>query len=125
MTYFEDKNFETRVIEAFGYKSIQDIAVLMEVNHFTLRNWLKNKREIPPNELAKIAILTNFSLNWILTGEGQKETAKPKTPTILNEDNLAAFIRGIVQSELEKRTHLTLPIDLRTDEQKSQDKKAG
>lgn len=104
MANFDSENFEERVVEAFGFKSIGDIADLMEVNHHTLRNWLKNKREIPPDELAKIAVLTNFSLNWILTGEGQKETAKTEKPQLFNVENFELFVRLIVREEMNKQS---------------------
>lgn len=91
---------EKRISEAFGFASRQEIAGKMEVNYQTLSNWLKGRTDFPSGELAKIASLTDYSLNWILTGKGEKRTAKPQTPNIINEENLVALITKVVRREL-------------------------
>jgi len=92
--------FEQRLSEAFGYASRPQIASKMGLNYQTLSNWLTGRTEFPTKELAKIANLTDFSLNWILTGNGEKRTAKPAPPSIIDLDNLDAFVRGIVRDEM-------------------------
>lgn len=92
---------ENRISEAFGFATRAEIADKMGVNYQTLSNWLKGRTDFPTSELAKIAKLTDYSLNWILTGEGEKRTAKPDKPSLLNEDNLESFVRGITREEIQ------------------------
>lgn len=65
-------SFEDRIVDAFGGRTLKEVAERLDVNYHTLRNWAKETRDIPPAELKKIAILTNVSLNWLLLGEGEK-----------------------------------------------------
>ncbi len=80
----------------------------MGVKYQTLSNWLNGRNDFPSAELAKIAKLTSYSLNWILTGEGPKiarETpTQPSSSGIFNEEELRRFVREILQDELSKAT---------------------
>lgn len=93
---------EKRISEAFDFASRNEIAQKMGVNYQTLSNWLKGRTDFPSAELAKIAKLTDYSLNWILTGEGEKRTAKKSLPTLFrfDEDELISFIHGAVNAYL-------------------------
>jgi repressor LexA len=73
LTIPEDtEGFKRRVLEAFGGVSIEQIADLTNINHHTLGNYLRKKRDIPTEELKKISKASNTSIHWLLTGEGSK-----------------------------------------------------
>lgn len=92
--------FEDRLSEAFGHASRPKLAEKLGLNYQTLSNWLTGRTEFPARELAKIANLTDFSLNWILTGKGEKRTAHPAKPSIIDFEALDTFVREVVQDEL-------------------------
>ncbi|MGE0133297.1 MAG: helix-turn-helix domain-containing protein [Blastocatellales bacterium] len=69
----QGRTFEDRVVEAFEGASLSEIAAKMGRNYHTLRNWIQQKRDMPPDGLIQIAVLTKTSIHWLLTGEGQKQ----------------------------------------------------
>lgn len=74
----QGRTFEDRVVEGFKGASLSEIAAKTERNYHTLRNWVQQKRDIPPDVLIQIAILTKTSVHWLLTGEGPMQiTAQP------------------------------------------------
>jgi hypothetical protein len=70
--------FEERLVAAFGGANLKSIAEKMDVNYHTLRNWAKETRDIPPDQLREIAKLTNISLNWLLLEVGPKSLKDDK-----------------------------------------------
>lgn len=64
--------FEDRLRESFTDSGLPEIAKMLGVNYHTLRNWAKERNDIPRATLIKIADSTNISLNWLLTGRGEK-----------------------------------------------------
>ncbi|MBD0370307.1 MAG: repressor LexA [Pyrinomonadaceae bacterium] len=68
----ELNGFKTRVLDAFGGISIEQIAELTNINHHTLGNYLRRKRDIPTEELIKLSKVSGASIDWLLTGEGSR-----------------------------------------------------
>lgn len=94
--HIEFFGLEKRVSEAFDFDNRQKIADKLGVNYQTLSNWLTGRTDFPTEVLAEIANHSKFSLNWILTGNGEKRLAKPEKPSIVNEENLLIFVRNAV-----------------------------
>lgn len=112
-------NFEARLKEAFDYASMADIARRLEVSHPTIQNYFKGRLPAP-DVLIKIADETNVSLNWLLTGQGDK-TITPKIPTF--DKLFEEKIREIVRQELKtQRGAKTFTIG---DEKEEQEKRAA
>lgn len=90
-------SFEERLLGLFGL-NLKEIAEKLGVNYHTFRNWAKETRDIPPSELAKIAKMTNVSLNWLLLGEGEKYQSPAATPDLI--DVLNSHLRRIIREEI-------------------------
>lgn len=63
--------FSERLSESFGFATMAAIARRLGVPHATVRNYFGGRMP-SPDVLIKIARETNVSLNWLLTGLGQK-----------------------------------------------------
>jgi transcriptional regulator with XRE-family HTH domain len=94
-------SFEKRLIDVFGL-NLKEIAAKLEINYHTFRNWAKGTRDIPPGELARIAKMTNVSLNWLLTGEGEKYVQALESPSLLEvfDERVRKLIREEMASAL-------------------------
>lgn len=97
-----ESGFEERLCEALNVEKRQHLSDALGVNYQTLSNWLNGRAEFPIKELAKIAKLSNYSLNWILTGKGQRRVAEPPPPSIIDLDALKEVIRSVVREEREE-----------------------
>lgn len=90
--------------EAFQGATVTDIAAKIGENYHTVRNWLKLKRDAPPQFFVAVAKLTNYSPYWLLTNEGQKllppafslSKKRVQPPTELPAPIRAAIRREIV-----------------------------
>ncbi|HMJ07963.1 MAG TPA: helix-turn-helix domain-containing protein [Pyrinomonadaceae bacterium] len=63
--------FSERLGEAFDFATMAAIARRLGVPHATVRNYFGGRMP-SPEVLIKIAGETNVSLNWLLTGSGEK-----------------------------------------------------
>ena len=94
----DEKTFEGRIIIAFNGKTIKEIAIMIDENPSSFWNWAKERTDMPKHILAKLAKHTDYLLNWILTGEGEK---KLKSSASFDEI-LENKIRKVVKEETEK-----------------------
>lgn len=66
----EENRLKNRLVILFEGLTVPKIAEKMDVPYATLTNWVTKRTDFPSDELAKIARLTEGSLTWLLTGEG-------------------------------------------------------
>lgn len=92
---------EQRFIEIFNGSDFKDACDNAKENHHNVRNWLTRRGNIPSDFLTKVAKMTNYSINWFLTGEGEKFSDIAKTVNF--DELLDQKIRKIVTEELNKR----------------------
>jgi len=64
--------FVKRLNSTFDNASMADVARRLKIPHATVRNYYKDARLPAPEVLIKIANETGVSLNWLLTGSGDK-----------------------------------------------------
>jgi transcriptional regulator with XRE-family HTH domain len=71
----ERKDYIDRLNTAFDGDSMADVARLLGIPHATVRNYYQGR--FPASEvLVKIANKTGISLNWLLTGAGERYTGE-------------------------------------------------
>lgn len=100
LTERTSETFSGRIQASFGGKSLKEIAELLGEKPSTFWNWATERTDIPTKVLAKIATATGVSLNWLLTGEGEKYIQQT-TPSF--DKMIEDKIREIVNQELNKR----------------------
>ena len=66
-----NKDFVYRLNDVFDNASMADVARRLDMTHATVRNYYLGRLPAP-DFLIKIAKETGVSLNWLLTGEGEK-----------------------------------------------------
>lgn len=89
--------FGERLLEAFGDVSENVIADVMEIDVSELPKYLET--EIPDAEtLKQISDFTNFSIHWLITGEGEK-LVEP------DSENFAVIPAENVKTEKEKNNN--------------------
>lgn len=71
----EDSAFGSRLREAFGNASNTQIAERLSVSKATITNYMAGKIP-PPETLIEISKMTEFSIDWLLTGDGTKYLMK-------------------------------------------------
>jgi transcriptional regulator with XRE-family HTH domain len=96
--------FAARLIEARSSLSREEFANLLAVPLSTLRNWEQGKA-VPPHEaLARIREVLDVSLDWLLTGEGERikgpSLLEPlaklgATPAALDADLMGFVLEGV------------------------------
>ena len=89
----ENLEFVNRFVEACGSSQPADIKRLLGVSYQAAKNYLEGR--LPDsNVLTVIARKTPYSINWLLTGEGEKfaENA-PREDTLLLSGKLQEFVR--------------------------------
>lgn len=94
-------SFRERVIEAYGGKSIQEIADSLEEKYQTVYGWLVGKRDAPLEILIRIGKQTGTSLHWLLTGEGEKRREESASPKPSIEDLIQEIARRVAKEEIE------------------------
>lgn len=65
-------SFSERLIEAFDGATMAEISRRLSVPHSTIRNYVQHDRLPAADVLITIANNTNVSIDWLLTGRGQK-----------------------------------------------------
>ena len=78
--------FGERLLEAFGDVSENVIADIMQIEVSELPRYLEG--ELPTAETLKhISDFTNFSIHWLITGEGEK-LVRPENVAIIPAENV-------------------------------------
>lgn len=83
-----------------------EIARRLGLTHGTVRNYVTGERLPAAEILIKIVTATNVSLNWLLTGNGDKDASKIQIvekridDPVINKSALNAMIREIVREEI-------------------------
>ena len=88
-----DIGFSERFIEVCGSSQPVEIAQLLNISYQAAKNYLQGR--LPDsNTLRTISEKTNYSINWLLTGEGEKfvKNAVNKDTLILT-DQMRTFVR--------------------------------
>jgi transcriptional regulator with XRE-family HTH domain len=83
---FERENFDYRLRIAFDMHSLPQIAEKLGVKYASFWNWAQGRTQMPLETLAHIGLLTGVSLNWLLSGEGERFTVGKK---IFNDEEIA------------------------------------
>lgn len=89
---------ELRFIEIFKGNSLKDACKNAEENYHNVRNWIKRRGNIPSDFLTKIAKTTIYSVNWFLTGEGDKFIENSRQINL--DATFREIVREIVREEL-------------------------
>jgi hypothetical protein len=87
--------FSSRFAEVCGSTQPSRIAQLLNISYQAAKNYLDGR--LPEAKVLKtIAEKTPYSLNWLLTGEGEKFAKKsPIKDTLLATDQMRTFVRQI------------------------------
>jgi hypothetical protein len=98
LTNVESSAFVNRLIEACGSEQPAKIARLLNVSYQAAKNYL-NGRLPEPNVLITISNQTPYSIQWLLTGEGEKFVSRN-----LNQDTpvLSDQITTLIKDECRK-----------------------
>ena len=104
----EKKSFWDRITKAFNTDEVQKIANKTGYKYQSVRRW--KKEELPTIESLKlISDLTNRSIHWLLTGEGEEyvskntiERQKSLQYKNLESDSIAVHLEEHVKAHLEK-----------------------
>jgi transcriptional regulator with XRE-family HTH domain len=79
-------SFSARLQEIFDQATVAEVARILELGHSTVRNYYEGR--LPSADiLIKIRNHTNVSIDWLLTGEGEK-LVTPVTKTLANESEV-------------------------------------
>jgi len=95
-----ENEFSKRLSEAFDFGTMAGIARRLGVPHATIRNYFGGRMP-SPDVLIKIARETNVSLNWLLTGAGEKFVRYDRPVDLGNV--LEQKISQIVDAKLSER----------------------
>jgi len=89
----ENISFVERFIEVCGTSQAVEITQLLNISYQAAKNYLQGR--IPETKVLKtISEKTSYSINWLLTGEGEKFVKKPLAEdTLLLTDQMRAFVR--------------------------------
>ncbi|MBF0247154.1 MAG: helix-turn-helix transcriptional regulator [Alphaproteobacteria bacterium] len=81
-----------------------DVAKKTGVTRQTLFNYANGEREPKAVTLAEIARACGVSLEWLVSGEGQKERIQPQA---FDKEHLAAAIQAVEELVIEKGFNFT------------------
>jgi predicted transcriptional regulator len=89
----ENFSYIERFIEVCGSKQPNEIARLLNISYQAAKNYLQGR--LPESKvLITISEKTSFSLNWLLTGEGEKFVKRElQEDTLILSDQMRAFVR--------------------------------
>jgi AcrR family transcriptional regulator len=105
------KEFSERLSEAFDKATMAAIARRLGVPHATVRNYFGGRMP-SPEVLIKIARETNVSLNWLLTGTGERFVRYDRAVDL--GQVLEQKIEQIVDAKLAERFGKAAPKERRT-----------
>ena len=87
--------FVNRFIEFCGTSQAAEIKRLFGISYQAAKNYLDGVRLPETNVLIIISRKTDYSIHWLLTGEGEKLVKNsPREDTLLASRKLQEFIRG-------------------------------
>jgi transcriptional regulator with XRE-family HTH domain len=86
------QSFEDRLVTAFGGMSLKQIAEKLDVKYTSLWNWAKGRTAFPLDKLAIVGQLTGYSINWLLTGEGDRLTVETR---VFSDSELAVKVNEL------------------------------
>jgi hypothetical protein len=91
----ENFSFSERFIEVCGTARPNEVAQLLNISYQAAKNYLQGR--LPEAKVLKtISEKTSYSLNWLLTGEGEKFVKNSlKEDTLILSDQMRAFVRQI------------------------------
>lgn len=91
----EKKLFVERFVEVCGSSQTNDIVQLLNISYQAAKNYLDGRT--PDSSVLKIiSERTPFSINWLLTGEGEKYAAEPlKKDALQMTDQMRTFVREV------------------------------
>lgn len=91
----EKNSFIERFVEVCGTSQAVEITQLLNISYQAAKNYLQGR--YPDTRVLKtISEKTSYSINWLLTGEGEKFVKKPlPEDTLLLSDQMRAFIRQV------------------------------
>jgi len=91
----ENFSFVERFVEVCGSRHPSDIAQLLNISYQAAKNYLQGR--LPDSKvLTIISEKTPYSVNWLLTGEGEKFVKSPTAAdTLLLSDQMRAFVKQI------------------------------
>lgn len=89
----ENFSYVERFIEVCGSKQPNEIAQLLNISYQAAKNYLQGR--LPDSRvLVTISEKTDYSINWLLTGQGDKfAKTKPPEDALLLSDQMRAFVR--------------------------------
>jgi predicted transcriptional regulator len=91
----EKFSFAERFIEVCGSSQPNEIAQLLNISYQAAKNYLQGR--LPESKILKtISEKTDYSINWLLTGEGEKFVKESiKEDTLPLSDQMRTFVRQI------------------------------
>lgn len=91
----EKNPFTERFIEICGTSQPKEITRLLNISYQAAKNYLNGR--LPDTKILKtISEKTPYSINWLLTGEGEKFVKTPlNQDTLPVTDQMRAFVRQI------------------------------
>lgn len=91
----ENISFTERFVEVCGSSQPNDIARLLNISYQAAKNYLQGR--LPDSKVLKtISEKTNYSINWLLTGQGDKFIKDSiNQDTLILSDQMRTFVREI------------------------------
>ena len=89
----ENFSYIERFVEVCGSRQPNEIARLLNISYQAAKNYLQGR--LPDSKvLITISEKTSYSLNWLLTGEGEKLVKdESRRDTLVLSDQIRAFVR--------------------------------
>jgi len=94
----EKNNFIERFVEVCGTSEPAKIQRLLDISYQAAKNYLQGR--LPDSYVLRtVARRTPYSINWLLTGEGEKLVSTKPTPRGEDTPLSARQIRDLVRTE--------------------------
>jgi predicted transcriptional regulator len=89
----ENNDFIERFIEVCGSSQPMEIKQLLNISYQAAKNYLQGR--LPDSKVLKtISEQTSYSINWLLTGQGEKFVKTPsKSDTLILSDQMRRLVR--------------------------------
>ncbi len=113
-TIVENKDFVLRLIDICETDEPAELSRKFDISYQGAKNYLKG-RFPEAKVLITIVEKTQCSLNWLLTGEGEKYVNSRKLVNL--DETFRAVVREIIREEFERRDAENLTGELQTAEQ--------
>ena len=94
-TILKNFSFVERFTEVCGSSQPNEVAQLLNISYQAAKNYLQGR--LPDSKVLKtISEKTAYSINWLLTGEGEKFVKDSITQdTVILSDQMETFVRQI------------------------------